>query len=82
MNKDVSEFKKMWKENHHPDNEVELVKASDVEMLIRLTDELYEQCKLFERMLECGFPSNVSAQYNMLAQVRELLAKVDGGDEG
>jgi hypothetical protein len=40
----LGEFKKMWKENHHPDNEVELVKASDVEMLIRLAERNIEQC--------------------------------------
>ena len=51
--------------------------------LIASAPELYEQFKLLERMLASG---DLSATHdgltncNMLAQVREILAKVDGGE--
>ena len=53
--------------------------------LIENSPAMYEQCKFLERMLASG---DLSATHdgltncNMLAQVRELLAKVDGRDEG
>ena len=53
--------------------------------LIAQAPAMYEQCKLLERMLASG---DLSATHdgltncNMLAQLRELLANVDGGDEG
>jgi fructose-1,6-bisphosphatase len=34
----LKEFKWMWESNHHNDNKTELVKASDVEMLIDLAE--------------------------------------------
>ena len=46
--------------------------------LIANAPELYEQCKFLERMLaQTDHHSSPK-----LAKVRELLAKVDGGDEG
>tara|TARA_R100000654_G_C2651491_1_gene123241 strand:+ start:405 stop:698 length:294 start_codon:yes stop_codon:yes gene_type:complete len=46
--------------------------------LIASAPELYEQCKFLERML--AHTDHHSSP--KLAQLRELLAKVDGGDEG
>ena len=34
----LKEFKEMWKNNHYHENKTELVKASDVEMLIDLAE--------------------------------------------
>ena len=51
--------------------------------LIAQAPAMYEQCKFLERMLASG---DLSATHdgltncNMLAQLRELLAKVDGGE--
>ena len=53
--------------------------------LIAQAPAMYEQCKFLERMLASG---DLSATHdgltncNMLAQLRELLANVDGRDEG
>ena len=51
--------------------------------LIAQAPAMYEQCKLLERMLASG---DLSATHdgltncNMLAQLREILANVDGGE--
>ena len=50
--------------------------------LIANSPAMYEQCKLFERMLAslANHDHWMMTNCNMLAQVRELLAKVDGGE--
>lgn len=35
----LDEFKKMWEANHHPTAHAEMVKASDIEMLISLAEQ-------------------------------------------
>ena len=50
--------------------------------LIANAPELYEQCKLFERMLVELQMQGETGVDEQLTQVRELLTKVEGGDEG
>ena len=50
--------------------------------LIASAPELYEQCKLFERMLvELQMQGETGVDYE-LEKLREVLAKADGGAEG
>ena len=50
--------------------------------LIAVAPELYGQCKLFERVLVELQMQGETGVDEQLAQAREILAKVDGGDEG
>lgn len=52
--------------------------------LIANSPAIYEQCKLFERMLASWANHDhwMMKNCNMLTQLREILANVDGGDEG
>jgi len=58
---------------HDPGKSIDLANAH----LLASAPELYEQCKLFERVLIGGFDA-----WELLAQLREVLAKADGGAEG
>ena len=66
---------------HDPGKSIDLANAH----LLASAPELHEQCKLFERALASG---DLSATHDglrncdMLAQVREVLAKADGRAEG
>ena len=50
--------------------------------LIAAAPELYEQCKLFERVITELMMQGETGGYEELEKLREILAKVDGGVEG
>ena len=50
--------------------------------LIASAPKLYEQCKLFERVLVELQMQGETGVDEPLTKLRELLAKVDGGEEG
>ena len=74
-------FELMYKDEEVSDAWKECAEiASCANALIAAAPELYEQCKLFERAIVELMMQGETGGYEELEKLREILAKVDGGE--